>query len=139
MAKVSGKAAIVTLKDSTAQARTISTDVVSYEIEDGVDTQDVTGLTEGVQNFVPGQRKQYVKLTCFYNSLATTGAFTVARGIIGMATASIVTVQPEGTGLTFTMNCMLESITPSGSADGSPIKLGTLNLVPMGGTAGSWA
>ena len=139
MAKFSGKSAIVTVDDSAGTPRTISADVVGYEIEDGAPGQDVTGFGEGNINYIPGQKQQKITLTVLWNTAATTGAMTVLRGIVGSTTSKTVTITPEGSGLAFSGEFMCEGITPSGSSDGSPISLGTVSFLPMGGVAAAWA
>jgi len=138
MAKLSAKSAVLTLVDSGSQSRTISGDVEMYTVENAVDTNEVTGMGEAVHNYVPGFKVQSVTFTPYWNSAANTGAFTVISGILGQATASTVTVQPEGTGKTFTLSCMLVGFTVTGTTK-DPIKLGSVKLVPMGSSAGSWA
>jgi ABC-type nitrate/sulfonate/bicarbonate transport system substrate-binding protein len=122
MAKMSGKGAIITLDDSAGAPQIISADVVSYTIEYKVNAEDVTGFGEGSQNFVPGMRVVGVTLDVNWNTAATTGAWTVIRGIIGHATSKTLVVQPEGTGLALTGEYMCEGVSPSGAAAGSPIK-----------------
>ena len=139
MAKFSGKSAIVTVDDSAGTPRTISADVTNYDIEDGAPGQDVTGFGEGNINYIPGQKQQKITLTVLWNTAATTGAMTVLRGIVGSTTSKTVTITPEGSGLAFSGEFMCEGITPSGSADGAPISLGTVSFLPMGGVAAAWA
>ena len=139
MAKFSGKSAIVIVDDSAGTPRTISADVTNYDIEDGAPGQDVTGFGEGNINYIPGQKQQKITLTVLWNTAATTGAMTVLRGIVGSTTSKTVTITPEGSGLAFSGEFMCEGITPSGSADGAPISLGTVSFLPMGGVAAAWA
>jgi hypothetical protein len=139
MAKIVGKAAIVTVDDSGGVARIISTDVTAFEINDGLDVPEVTGFSETVTNYIPGQKQQSIRLTCLWNTAATTGSTTVLRGILGSATSKTVAVQPEGTGLTFSGEFMLKSFTPAGQAASGAIQLGVCEFVPMGSTAAAWA
>jgi hypothetical protein len=139
MAKMSGKGAIITLDDSAGAPQIISADVVSYTIEYKVNAEDVTGFGEGSQNFVPGMRVTSVTLDVNSNSAATTGAWTVIRGIIGAAASKTLAIQPEGTGLTLSGEYMCEGVSVSGAAAGSPIKLGSVKFSVMGAVAPAWA
>ncbi len=139
MAKISGKAAIVNVDDSAGTVRNISTYVTAFEIQDGLDVPEVTGFTDTVSNFIPGQKNQSIKLTVLWATDATTGAMTVLRGILGSATSKTVSVQPEGTGLTFSGEFMLQGINPAARASSGAIQLGQVEFVPMGTTAAAWA
>ncbi len=137
MAKVSAKNAVITLTDPTV-ARTISGDVASFEIEQLAGMIDVTGFNEGGQNFVPGLPVHSVTLDLYYNSAASTGAWTVMRSIFTAGTAATMTIKPETSGLTLTFVCFPESIPVSATPDGT-LKIGSVKFVQMGATAGSWA
>ena len=138
MAKVSAKGAVITLDDSAGTPRTISTDVESYEIQYAVDEVEVTGMNEGSHNFTPGQNIVGVTLNLYWNSAATTGAWTVIRGIIGSTTSKTLTIQPEGTGLTLTGEYMCAGAAPAGNPGGS-IKLGSVKFSVMGSSVPTWA
>lgn len=138
MAKFSGKNAIVQLDDSAGTARNVSTDVKSYTIEYSPNPEDVTGLTEGGQNYIPGQLISKLTLEMYYNSAATTGSWTVVRAALGSATSKTISFQPEGTGLTLSGEAMYNISGISGGADGGPIMF-TLECLPMGGVAWAWA
>lgn len=138
MAKVSAKGAVITLDDSAGTPRTISTDVESYEIQYAVDEVEVTGMNEGSHNFIAGQNIIGVTLNLSWNSAATTGAWTVVRGIIGSTTSKTLTIQPEGTGLTLTGEYMCAGVTVTGSP-AADIKLGAVKFNVMGSTAPTWA
>jgi hypothetical protein len=135
--KVSAKGAVVTLTDPTT-ARTISGDVASFEIEHNAGLLDVTGFNEGGQNFVPGLPVHSVTLDLFYNSAATTGAWTVMRAIIAAGTACTMTIKPEAAGLTLTIICFPACLPVSAAPDGT-LKIGSVKFVQMGSVAGSWA
>jgi hypothetical protein len=137
MGKVSAKGAVITLTDPTS-ARTISGDVASYEIEHSAGLVDITGFNEGGQNFSPGLPVHAVTLDLFYNSAATTGAWTVMRAIATAGTAATMTIKPESTGLTLTFICFPEGFPVSASPDAA-LKIGSVKFVQMGATAGSWA
>ena len=139
MAKITGKGAIITLDDSAGTPRIISADVVSYNIDYSVSAEDVTGFGEGSQNFTPGMLVSKVTLEVNWNTFATTGSWTVIRGIIGSATSKTLAIQPEGTGLTLTGEYMCEGVKISGAAKGSPISLGSVVFDVMGAVAPAWA
>ena len=138
MAKTLLKGCIVQVDDSAGTLRNISTDVESVEIEYSAPGGDVTGLTETVINYIPGQTVVSVTLNLFYNSAATTGSWTVVRGIIGSSTSKTVSVQPEGTGLTLSGEYMCEGVS-IGATPKSAGKLGSVKFLPMGSTAPAWA
>lgn len=135
--KVSAKGAVITLTDPTS-ARTISGDVLSYEIDEQSGMVDVTGFNEGGQNFAPGLPVHGITLELYYNSTATTGVMTVLRAIRTAGTACTITIKPETTGLTLTFICYPDSIPVSATPDGA-LMIGSVHFSQMGATAGSWA
>lgn len=137
MAKISAKDAIIQLDDSAGTLRNISTDVTAYEIQYAVDVVEVTGMSEGSHNFIPGQKVIGVTLDLEWNSAATTGAFTVARGIYGSSTSKTISIQPEVGGLTLSGEFMMDGLTISGSP-AADIKLGSVHFSVMGSTAPAW-
>lgn len=143
MAKISAKGAAISVDDSGGSARVISGDVMSYTIDYTVGTVDITGFGEP-QNFTPDVTINKVTLTVKWNTAATTGAMTVLRGLVaayqaGGATSSTVSITPEASGIAFSGEFMCVGIHPAGQAQGSAIELGTVDFMPMGTTAGSWA
>ena len=138
MAKVSAKGAVIAVDDSGGSARTISSDVKSYEIEYAVDPLEVTGFGDGSKNYVPGQKVIGVTLDIFWNSAATTGAFTVLNGIIGQTASVTITITPESGGPAFSGEFMCDGITPKGEVNGV-IELGSVHFSVSGATAPSWA
>jgi hypothetical protein len=138
MAKVSAKGAVIILDDSAGTPRTISTDVESYEIQYAVDEVEVTGMNEGSHNHIAGQLIVGVTLNLFWNSAATTGAWTVVRGIIGSTSSKTLSITPESgaVGLSGEFMCTGVSISGSPSTD---IKLGSVKFSVMGSTAPAWA
>ena len=138
MAKVSAKGAVIAVDDSGGVARTISSDVKSYEIEYAVDPLEVTGFGDGSKNYVPGQKVIGVTLDIFWNSAATTGAFTVLKAIIGQATSVTLSITPESGGPAFSGEFMCDGITPKGEVNGV-IELGSVHFSVSGATAPSWA
>lgn len=138
MAKLSAKNAVILVDDSGGTARNISTDVRSFEIEGAIDPLEVTGFSEGFKNNVPGLRSAGITLDVIYNSGATTGAFTVLRGILAQAASVTVSVQPEGSGLAYSGEFMLDALPVKGAVDGL-VEIGTVHFSPMGTTPPAWA
>jgi len=138
MAKVSAKGAVIALDDSGGTARTISTDVESYDIQYAVDPVEVTGMNEGSHNFIAGQYIIGVTLNLYWNSAATTGAWTVVRGIIGSTSSKTLAITPESGGLTLSGEYMCDGVAITGSPS-TDIKLGAVHFSVMGGTAPAWA
>lgn len=138
MAKVSAKGCVIAVDDSGGTARTISTDVESYEIQFAVDPIEVTGLNEGSHNFIPGLPVIGVTLNLYWNALATTGAWTVIRGIIGSSTSKTITITPESGGLALSGEFMCDGVQITGSP-ATDIKLGAVHFSVMGSTAPAWA
>jgi len=79
-----------------------------------------------------------VTLNLFYNSAATTGAWTVVRQIIGSTTSKTLAITPEVGGLTLSGEYMCDGISMTGSPS-TDIKLGAVHFSVMGATAPSWA
>jgi len=138
MAKVSAKGAVIALDDSAGTARTISTDVESYEIQYAVDPIEVTGMNEGSHNFIPGQLVVGVTLNLYWNAAATTGAWTVVRGIIGSSTSKTLTNTPGAGGVALGCEYKCDGVSITGSPE-TDIKLGAVHFSVMGSTAPSWA
>ncbi len=138
MAKVSAKGAVIALDDSAGTPRTISTDVESYEIQYAVDPIEVTGMNEGSHNFIPGQLIVGVTLNLYWNGAATTGAWTVVRGIIGNSTSKTLSITPESGGVALSGEYMVDGVTITGSP-ATDIKLGAVHFSVMGSTAPAWA
>lgn len=138
MAKLSAKGAIILVDDSGGTPRNISTDVRSFEVEGSINPLNVTGFVEGFKNNVPGLKSAGITLDIISNSAATTGAFTVLRGILGQATSVTVSVQPEGTGLAYSGEFMLDALPVKGAVDGL-IEIGSVHFSPMGTTPPAWA
>lgn len=138
MAKISAKGAAISVDDSGGSPQVISSDVKSFEIEYAIDPLEVTGFGDGSKNFTPGQKVIGVTLDVFWNAAATTGAFTVLKGILGQSTSVTVSITPEIGGLAFSGEFMCDGITPKGEVNGV-IELGSVHFSVMGSTAPSWA
>jgi hypothetical protein len=138
MAKMSGKSAVVSVDDSAGTARAISADVKGYEIQYEVDPLEVTGFGEGSKNFVPGLIVTGITLEVIWNTAASTGAYTVIKGIIGAAASKTVSITPEGTGAIYSGEFMCDGFSPKSSPDGI-IELGSVHFSVMGASAPTWA
>lgn len=138
MAKISAKGAVIVVDDSGGNPQTISSDVRAYEIEYAVDPLEVTGFGDGSKNFTPGLKIVGITLDVFWNKAATTGAYTVIKGIIGAAASKTVAITPESGGETLSGEFMCDGFTPKGSVDGA-IELGSVHFSVMGATAPAWA
>ena len=65
-------------------ARDISTDVTSVDIPIVYETQDVTGYSDGVDNFQLGHPSVNITMSGNLNNTATTGSHIVLSGIVGI-------------------------------------------------------
>lgn len=140
MTKISAKGATIAVDDSGGTPRQIETDCISYEIEYTAPPKDVTGFTEGSQNFIPGVRVIGVTLDVLWNVAATTGAFTVLQPVIGQTTSITLTILPAGGGQkTFSGEFMCDGFKPAGKSDGSPVQLGSVHFSVNGGVAPVWS
>jgi hypothetical protein len=141
MAKMSGKAAIVSLDDSAGSPQLITHDVSSYEIEWKYPPMEVTGMTEPL-NYIPGALVTGVTLNLFWNSAATLGAWTVVKGIVNSSSSKTISITPEGTGTVnvFSGEFMCDGVTLSADASpGKPLMLGAVHFSPMGTTSPTWS
>lgn len=138
MAKVSAKGAVIEVDDTGGTARNISSDVLSYEIQYQNDTPEVTGFGDGSHNFITGQKVRGVTLDVLWNTAATTGAYTVLKAITNKGSTGTVKITPEAGAEYFSGEFICTGISPSGSASGDPIKLGSVNFVVSGAVAPDW-
>ena len=137
MAKVSAKGAVILVDDSGGTPRNISTDVVSYEIEYDAGKIDVTGFSEGSQNFIPGLPVIGITMEVKWNKAATTGAYTVLKSILNSTSSKTVSIVPESGGETFSGEFMLDALPVSGTPAGD-ILIGSVHFSVMGSTAPAW-
>lgn len=135
MAKVSAKGAVITLDDSTSTARTISSDVDSYEFTWNYPPQEVTGFGDGSNNFIPGLLASGVTLNVFWNTAADTGAYTVIKSILGDTASHALVITPESGGPVWTGEVMCNGITVSGQASGPAIRMGSVQFSIVGAAA----
>ena len=137
--QVSAKSAVILVDDSTGTLRTISTDVYDYEILYDVTPVDVTTMEDGGENFIWVRKVNGLKLTVLWNPTATTGAFTVLKGIVGSATSKTVSIKPDPAGQTFSGEFLCTGIHPKGEATQAPIRLGVAEFLVFGSTMPAWA
>lgn len=138
MAKVSAKGSVISVDDSGGSLRDISSDCVSFEIEQDAGKIEVTGFGDGSKNFIPGMPVKGITLDVLWNSAATTGARTVLQGILGSTTSKTVTIVPEAGGEGFSGEFMLDNLPVKGAPDGA-LQIGSVHFSPMGAVAASWA
>ena len=95
MAKLAGKWLKVYVDDNTGTpvARDVSSDVDSVDIPDEYGSLDMTGFSDGSVNSAPGMPNLPIKITGKFDPAATTGLYTVLKGILGAGSAHTVTVQ----------------------------------------------
>lgn len=138
MAKFSAKGAVITIDNAAGSAQDVSTDIISYEIEEDVQKLDVTGFSDGSVNHIPGLPVVGITFDFLYDTATTSGATTILRGILNSSTSKTVTVKPESAGQTLTGEYMLDGLKTSGTPTGE-IKHGTCHFSVMGSTKPTWA
>jgi hypothetical protein len=138
MAKMSGKGGKIEVDDSGGTLRDISADVEGWECIYESETPEVTGMGEGSRNYVNGIPLRGVTLKGVkWNTAATTGSFTVLKGIVGSTTSKTVKVTPEGTGNYYSGEFLLKGMPSSGDIGGA-LMIGDVEFMPMGAVAADW-
>lgn len=130
MSKFSGKNAIILLNGYN-----LSTYASAFQTEDDAGAIDVTGFTDGCQNFIPGMKRSSISADLFWSS--TSGAVHTALGGATPATG-IVTILPEGWTAgypTLSLPFMQGNYAPKG-APADALSVGTLNFLSYGNNAG---
>jgi len=138
MAKISAKGAVITIDDSAGSPQDLSTDCVSFEIQQDAGVIDVTGFGDGSKNFIPGLPVTGIAFEFLYDTHTTSGAYTVLKGILNSATSKTVSVKPETAGETLSGEFCLDNFAVKGTPDGA-LSIGTVHFSVMGGTAPEWA
>ena len=138
MAKFSAKDAVITIDNAAGSPQTVSTDIISFDIEEDAGAIEVTGFGDGTKNFIPGMQVKGITFEFLYDTATTSGATTILKGILNSNTAKSVTIKPESAGQTFSGEFMLDALSTSGTPAGE-LKHGTAHFSVMGGTAPSWA
>src|SRR3989304_757342 len=93
MAKLAGKWLKIYIDDSAGSPQDVSSDIDSVDIPDEYGSLDMTGFSDGGVNSSPGMPHLPIKITGKFNPTATTGLYTVLKGILGSYTSKTVTVQ----------------------------------------------
>lgn len=135
--KISAKGAVINVDDSAGTPRNISADCLSFEIEQDAGKIDVTGFSEGSENYIPGMPVYGITLDVEWNATATTGARTVLQGIFLSSTSKTVSITPENGGQTLSGEFMLDALPVSGEPKGE-LKIGSVHFSVMGSVAPSW-
>lgn len=133
MAKISAKGAVITIN-----GQDLSKNTGSYEIEWGVQVDEVTGFTDGWKNNLAGIPVIGFTLNdVLWDKTAVTGAFTVLLAMVG--TAQTCSIVPEAGGPTFSGSFFVDSINPQGAASSGAIKLGSVHFSASGATKATFA
>lgn len=138
MAKISAKGAVITVTDSGSVARTISSDVDSFELQQDAGGLEVTGFSDPSKNYIPGLPVYGLTLNVIYDNTATTGAWSVLKGDFLLATSVTVTIKPDPAGQTLTFIGMIASLPLKGTPNGK-LEIGAVKFEIMGVVAPSWA
>ena len=126
MTKYSGKDAIVLINGYN-----FSTFASSFETLQDVGKLDVTGFTDGCQNFIPGLNMATIKADLFWDSDANS-----VHAALASPTTGNVTIFPHGYALgnpTLSMPFMQSNYSPKGTPS-SPVTVGTINFESYGAT-----
>jgi hypothetical protein len=129
MAKISAKDAVILIGGYK-----FSTYASLYEMMHDAGPVDVTGFTEGAQNFVPGLPVVTGKLDMFWDSAAN----TVHPALSVFPTGTYLTILPEGDTLGYqslSFPMMQSNYTPKGAPAGA-ITVGGLNWLSYGNNVG---
>lgn len=138
MAKFSAKDAVITIDNAAGSPQTVSTDIISFDIEEDAGAIEVTGFGDGTKNFIPGMQVKGITFEFLYDTATTSGATTILKGILNSSSSKSVTIKPESTGQTFSGEFMLDALSTSGTPAGE-LKHGTAHFSVMGATAPGWA
>lgn len=134
MTKMSAKGATILVDNAAGSAQDISGDVVSYDIDDGLEAVDVTGFTNLVHQYVGGLTSGKITLNTLWNTDTTTGSTVVITGIKGSTASKTVTISPEGSGWNYSGEFLCLGSKVSGTPDGA-IQLGAVEFVVFAGAA----
>ena len=135
--KISAKGAVIYVDDSAGAPQAISGDVRSYELEQDAGKIEVTGFTNTSKNYIPGLPVYGITLDVLFNSTATTGAWTVLKGILNSATAKTVMIVPEA-GSVWVGEYMLDALAVKGTPDGA-LEIGSVHFSTFGSTGSAWS
>jgi len=138
MAKFSAKGAVITVDNAAGSPQDLSTDAVSFEIQQDAGIIEVTGFTDATKNYIPGLPVTGITFEFIYDTHTTSGAATILNGILNSNTSKTVTVKPESAGKTLSGEFCLDNFGVKGTPDGS-LQIGTVHFSVMGTTAPAWA
>ena len=138
MAKFSAKDCVITIDNAAGSPQTVSTDIISFDIEEDAGALEVTGFGDGTKNFIPGLPVKGITFEFLYDTHTTSGATTILKGILNSNTSKSVTIKPESAGQTFSGEFMLDALSTSGTPAGE-LKHGTAHFSVMGAAAPAWA
>lgn len=115
----------------------LSTYFTTYEVQEGVSPIDVTGFTDGSQNFIPGIFSASITGNALWDNTAGK-SYPVLKAYTGTTTDGHVTILPEGSTAGYpsiSMPFTQGGITPSGSPSGA-ISLGSIQFSSYGDNEG---
>ena len=98
---------------------------------------EVTGFGDGAKNYIPGMPVYGVTLNVLWDSTATTGAWTVMKGILNSATSKTVKITPEVGGQYFSGEFMLDALPVKAKPDGA-LEIGSVHFSVMGALGAAW-
>jgi hypothetical protein len=107
---------------------------MAYEAIHSTGMMDVTGFSEGGQNFIPGLPSSKMNIGMYWDSTATVGP----NAVLGAFPTGDVTIMPEGYALgnpAISMPFTLGNYSPNGEPAGA-IQLGTLAFEAYGANVG---
>jgi hypothetical protein len=132
MAKVTTKGAVITIN-----TQNFSTYVQSYEIDWGQDVTEVTGFSDGWQNYLAGMPAVSFTLDMLWDATATTGVFPILKAM--MTTGATCSIVPESGGPTMSGTFIVEAIKPAGEASSGAIKMGSVKFLASGTAVATFA
>jgi hypothetical protein len=129
MAKISAKDCVI-----SCASVDISTYVESYEIQWAQDVPEVTGFSDGWQNFVCGMPVVGFTLNLYWDD------GTLLPVLLGlMATPDTCIITPETGGSALSGTFMVDGINPQGTASSGAIKLGPVHFSASGSVIATFA
>lgn len=140
--KLAGRFLKVMIDDSAGTPRDVSADIESVDIPDEYGELDTTGFGEGGDNSIPGMPSFPIEINGMMNPAATTGLYTVLKGLLGSYTSKTVTVQvgqnatPTSGDPEFEGEFWLQKMNISATPKGKVTLKGSMR--PMGSTAPAW-
>jgi hypothetical protein len=135
--KISAKNAVIVIN-----SQTVSGDIDSFEIEQDAGNLEVTGFGNASKNYIPGLPVYGITINGIYNSTATTGLWTVLKGLwatqVSAGTGFTVSITPEVGGQAFSGTFMMDALPVKGTPTGR-LEIGSVKFSVLGGSGASWA